>query len=283
MGQYRYGAVWVSHSSMGDFLKCPRAYYLHNVYKDPRTGRKMNIVAPAMSLGSAVHDTLEPLRELPVDERLTRDLLADFETAWTKISGRQGGFTDEKVEAAAKARGRAMIERVIGHPGPIAKRTVRLALPPGTTLPSYYLAPDENIVLCGLVDWIEYMDEDDSIHVIDFKTGVREEQSDSLQLPIYLLLLTALQKRRVSGAAYWYLDKDDGPTEKQLPSLEEAHERVLAAARAVKEAREQEAYACPRGADGCFACRPYEAILRGEAEHVGVGGYNQDQYLVPGV
>ena len=33
----KYTAVWVSHSSMGDFLKCPRAYFLHNVYKDPKT------------------------------------------------------------------------------------------------------------------------------------------------------------------------------------------------------------------------------------------------------
>src|SRR3989344_7223541 len=82
----KYTAVWVSHSSMGDFLKCPRAYYLHNVYKNPDTGRKITIVNPALSLGSAVHATLEALKVLPVDERLKRDLLADFETDWDKIS-----------------------------------------------------------------------------------------------------------------------------------------------------------------------------------------------------
>ena len=36
-----YKAVWVSHSSMGDFLKCPRLYYLHNVYKNKNCGSKM--------------------------------------------------------------------------------------------------------------------------------------------------------------------------------------------------------------------------------------------------
>jgi ATP-dependent helicase/DNAse subunit B len=57
----KYSAVWVSHSSMGDFLKCPYAYYLHNIYKDPKTGRKINIVNPSLSLGVAVHEVLEGL------------------------------------------------------------------------------------------------------------------------------------------------------------------------------------------------------------------------------
>src|SRR3989338_4492324 len=110
----KYDAVWVSHSSMGDFLKCPRAYYLHNVYKNPDTGRKITIVNPALSLGSAVHATLEALKVLPVGERLHRDLLADFENEWAaNAAGKKGGFTNAVEEADAKARGRAMIERVM--------------------------------------------------------------------------------------------------------------------------------------------------------------------------
>jgi hypothetical protein len=62
MAPDKYKAVWVSHSSIGDFLKCPRAYFLHNVYKDPKTGRKINIVSPALSLGLAVHTALESLK-----------------------------------------------------------------------------------------------------------------------------------------------------------------------------------------------------------------------------
>ena len=83
-----------------------------------------------------------------------------------------------------------------------------------------------------------------------------------------------------SGAAYWYLDKNDAPTEAALPDATEAREKVLALAREVKRAREARAYECPRGSAGCFACQPYEAILRGEAEYVGVGGYGQDTFLV---
>jgi len=276
----KYSAVWVSHSSMGDFLKCPRAYYLHNVYKDPKTGRKINLVAPAMSLGLAVHNTLEDLKEIPLEERLKHDLLADYEKAWEAVSGKQGGFKTVEEEADYKARGKAMIERVIKNLGPIAKKTVRLKPAKNDMPPNFVLSEEDNIILCGLIDWLEYMEEDDSIKVIDFKTGKNEEAEDSLQLPIYLLLLSELQKRKVSGAAYWYLDKDDAPVDMPLPDIEEARAKVLAVARRVKEAREKKEYTCPNGEAGCFACRPYEQIVRGEAEYLGVGGYGQDIYLV---
>lgn len=282
----KYGAVWVSHSSMGDFLKCPRLYFLHNVYKNPDTGRKITIVSPALALGSAVHATLESLKSLPVEERLHCDLLSDFEREWeASASGKKGGFRSEAEEAAAKARGHAMIERVMKHPGPLAKKTVRLKPSQNDMPPNFYLSEEDNIILCGLIDWLEYVEADDSVRIIDFKTGKGEEDNDSLQLPIYLLLLSALQKRRVSGAAYWYLEKSDTPTEVVLPNITEAREKVLALAQRVKRSRKERAYECPRpnrsgGADGCYACRPYEAILRGDAEYIGVAGFGQDTYLV---
>ena len=277
----KYGAVWVSHSSMGDFLKCPRAYYLHNVYKNPDTGRKITIVNPALTLGSVVHTTLEALKTVPVEERLHRDLLADFEKEWAaSASGKKGGFISDAEEAGAKARGRAMIERVIKNPGPLSKKTVKLKETENNMPPNFYLSEKENIILCGLIDWLEYVEEDDSIRIIDFKTGKNEESDDSLQLPIYLLLLGELQKRRVSGAAYWYLEKNDVPTEMALPDTGFAREKVLALARRVKDARENRAYECPRGPAGCFVCQPYELILNGKAEYLGVAGYGQDSYLV---
>ncbi|MEK7123875.1 MAG: PD-(D/E)XK nuclease family protein [Patescibacteria group bacterium] len=280
MAQDKYTAIWVSHSSMGDFLKCPRAYYLHNVYKDPRTGRKINIVNPSLSLGQAVHTTLESLKNIPVEERMNRDLLADFERAWTDVSGKKGGFKNEVEESEIKARGKAMIERVIKNPGPIARKTVRLKEGRNGMPPNFFLSEDENIILCGLIDWLEYIEENDSVRVLDFKTGKHEENEESLQLPIYLLLLNALQGRKVSGAAYWYLDRDDNPVDVPLPDADSAFKKVFAAAMQVKEAREKKAFDCPRGDKGCFACEPYEAILNGEAEYLGVGGYGQDIYFV---
>ena len=272
----KYSAVWVSHSSMGDFLRCPRLYYLHNFYKDPKTGRKINIVNPALSLGQAVHEALEGLARFKAEERLDQPLFDHYEEAWGKVSGKKGGFTDKEVEKETKERGKKMIERVIKNPGPIANKTVKLK--ESNMPPNFYLSEKENIILCGKIDWLEYREEDDSIRVLDFKTGKHEEKEDSLQLPIYFLLLDALQKRKVSGAYYWYIDKDDKPREVKLPKLKESKEEVLSVAMKVKEARESGDFQCPYG--GCFGCDPYEKILKGEAEYVGVGEYNQDLYMI---
>jgi len=56
-------------------------------------------------------------------------------------------------------------------------------------------------------------------------------------------------------------------------------------ARQVKKARDTAAgdgakFLCPQGLAGCFACKPFEKIIKGEAKYVGVGEYNQDLYMI---
>ncbi len=276
----KYGAVWVSHSSVGDFLKCPRAYYLHNVYKNPKTGRKINIVNPALALGQAVHEVVEGLANFKAEERFNQELLSVFDKVWEKVSGKKGGFKNADEEAVAKERGRTMIERVMKNPGPLKNKTVRMKSGENGMPPNFYLSEDDNIILCGKIDWLEYIPEKDAVKLLDFKTGRNEESEDSLQLPIYHLLLKNCQPRPLAGASYWYLDRDDAPTPVVLPELEAGRKAVLAVARKVKEAREKKEFLCPKGEKGCFACRPFEKILRGEAEFIGTGEYNQDVYVV---
>ena len=270
----KYSAVWVSNSSISDFLSCPRLYYLRNVYKDPKTRHKINIISPPLALGQTVHEVLESLSLLKAEDRLKESLLNKYETAWKKVSGTMGGFRNADEESAVKEKGARMLSRVMENPGPISNKAVRIH----KDLPNYYLSEEENIILCGKIDWLEYLPGDDSVHNIDFKTGKHDESPDSLQLPIYSLLVHNLQKRKVSKASYWYLDREDMPTEVVLPQLDEAHETVLAIAKKVTQARLIGEYTCKR--NGCFGCRPFEAILKGNAEFVGVGTYNQDLYVV---
>ncbi|MCX6718306.1 MAG: PD-(D/E)XK nuclease family protein [Candidatus Staskawiczbacteria bacterium] len=279
MAQDKYNSVWVSHSSIADFLKCPRLYYLHNVYKNDKA-RKINITSPALSLGVSVHETLEGLAKHKAEERFLIPLEKIFEEEWKKVSGKQGGFKSEQEEAEAKERGKNMILRVVKNPGPLAKKTVKLPPSANNMPPNIFLSEEENIILSGKIDWLEYIPEDDSLKMIDFKTGKNEEKEDSLQLPIYLLLLNNLQKRKISGAAYWYLDKDDKPISVKLPDAKKAKEDVLAIARKIKIARENKEFNCPRGEKGCFGCLPFEKILRGEAEFIGIGGYGQEMYII---
>ncbi|MDO8603920.1 MAG: PD-(D/E)XK nuclease family protein [bacterium] len=290
----KYTAVWVSHSSMGDFIKCPRSYYLHNMYKDPKTGHKVSLVTPHMSLGIAVHEVLEGLAEFPSESRMGHDLLAIYEKEWKKVTGKKGGFLNDTEEAEFKARGVVMLKKVVEDPRFLVNKCIKL---PQDKMPcNFYLSEEHNIILNGLVDWIEYLPETDSLHLVDFKTGKVEEKESSLQLPIYLLLCDALhKKRKVIKASYWYLESDK-LVEKKLPDIDTARRDVLAAAVKVKDARDiakregvEKAFVCPQGVynpqtkeGGCMSCRPYEFILNSDSrvEFVGVGGFSQDMYVL---
>lgn len=94
----KYSAVWVSHTSISDFLNCPRAYYLKHVYKDPVTNHKIKLMSPPLALGQAVHEVIESLSVLPMSERFKEPLISKFEVAWKKVTGKRGGFTNEDAE-----------------------------------------------------------------------------------------------------------------------------------------------------------------------------------------
>lgn len=275
----KYKAVWISHSSLSDYIKCPQLYYLHNVFKDPNTGRKMSLVSPHMSLGIAVHEVLEGLGDFSAEERLNKkDLLTWYDESFDKVRGEKGGFLSKEQEGEFYARGKKMIENVKENPRFLVNKRIRL--PRNEMNPNFYLSEDDNIILNGLIDWIEYLPDTDTLHIVDFKTGKREESESSLQLPMYLLLCNALQKRNVSKASYWYLETDT-LVEKELPDKDEAHRAVLDQARKVKEAREKKEFFCQRGEEGCLHCLPYIKFMKGDNSYknVGVGGFNQTLFI----
>lgn len=271
-----YSATWVSHSSISDFLKCPRSYFLRNVYKNPKTGHKMAIVTPPMALGSAVHEVIESLAVLPTEERLKISLVKKLDPVWLKITGKKGGFKNHKEEMEYKERAIQMLINLQEDPGPILEKAIKIKSK--MNLPHYWLNEEDGIILCGKIDWLKYNEKDDSVHIIDFKTGKNEEKEDSLQLPIYLLLAENTQTKKVSGVSYWYLDQDGGLTEKKLPNIKESYEKVYKVAKRIQLARKINHFKCPK--DGCYACRPYERILKGEGEFVGVSDTRQDIYIL---
>ncbi len=275
----KFTATWVSHSSLSDFMRCPLSYYYKNVYRNPATHHKIQIVSPPLALGSAVHEALEPLASLKVEDRFRTSLLDRFDQAWKNVSGKRGGFLDSKTESEYKQRGEEMLSYVTKNPGPIGRLAVRIKA--DSDLPQFWLSEDDAIILCGKIDWLEYIQDQDSVRVIDFKTSRREENEASLQLPIYLLLASYTQNRPVIGVSYWYLDKKNGLTERPLMEIDTAKELILTEAKKLKLAKKLERYICPRGEKGCKYCRPLRAVVAGEGEWVGEGGYHQDLYLLP--
>ncbi len=276
MSQDKFTATWVSHTSISDFLECPRAYYLKNVYKDPKTGHKVQVVSPPLALGQAVHEVIESLSVISTDKRFNKDLIESLDEAWKKVAGKRGGFLDRDVEHRYLERGRDMLRRVQTHPGPLENKAIKINM----DLPYFWLSEEENIILCGKIDWLEYNEDIDTVNIIDFKTGKYKESGESLQLPIYTLLVSECQQRKVDKISYWYLESSDNPETQTLPDIEKDRKNILDIARRIKIARSLEKFDCPAGSSGCRACKDYEKIVNGDAEYVGVSGYNQDIYIV---
>lgn len=274
MAKDKYTATWVSHSSIRAFVTCPRAYYLNNVYKDPKTGHKITLMSPPLALGQAVHEVIDGLSVLPVEKRLSQPLATRLDAAWKKVSGKRGGFVNKEVEERYKMRGKNMLKRLLEHPGPLKNLAVKIKM----DLPYFWLSEEDNIILCGKIDWLEYLPDSKSVHIIDFKTNKRDEDPESLQLPIYYLIARNCQKYEVAKASYWYLERNDKPTQQPLPEIKKAKEIVLKIAKKIKLARQLGRFNCPY--NGCHACKPLEAVVRGEAEFVGSDEYNQDVYIL---
>lgn len=261
----KFSATWISHTSISDYLQCPRAYYLKNIYKDRATGHKIQIVSPALSLGSAVHGVLESLSQLPTELRFKESIIHKFDEIWEKYTGKAGGFKNQEQEFQYKERGKTMLRKVMENPGPLAKLSVKLK----DDFLYFWLNEEENIILCGKIDWLEYLPETNAVHIIDFKTSKKEESSSSLQLPIYLLLAQNCQNRPVEKLSYWYLEFDNLPTRMDLVNLEEPQKTLLDIGRKIKLARKLNSLKCPKGVAGCYSCRPLEAVVNGEGEKVG--------------
>ncbi len=271
----KYDAVWVSHSSISDFLLCRRLYFLKNIYRDPKTNHKIKIMSPPLALGAAVHNVIDEISLLPVAQRITMSLMDRFDKAWKNFEGKRGGFLNKDTESRFKEKGREMINRIAKNPGPIVKKAVKIK----GDLPHYWLSEEDNIILCGKIDWLEYIEKDDSVNIIDFKTSKYDENPESLQLPIYYLLVKNCQTHPVSGAGYWYLQRNDEPTSVTLPDEYESYEKLLDIARDIKAARQLEKFDCAQG--GCQYCKAYEAVLNGETEFVYTDSYNADIHILP--
>jgi len=168
-----------------------------------------------------------------------------------------------------------MLKRVSDNPGPLTNLAVKIKM----NLPHFWLSEEDNIILCGKIDWLEYLPDINSVHIIDFKTSKTNENPDSLQLPIYRLLVHHCQNYKIVKASYWYLERDNKPVEQPLPDLEESRQKVLKIAKQIKLARQLKVFKCPHK-NGCHACRPMEAIIRGEGKFVGTGSFKEDIYII---
>ena len=108
-------AIFISHTSLSDFLNCPRAYYLKNIYRDKESGYRLQIASPSLSLGSTVHDVIRWYLDMK-GQVISDQLLQKYENLWFKYSGKKGGFKSAEDEEVFKDRGREILQNFFSYP-----------------------------------------------------------------------------------------------------------------------------------------------------------------------
>ncbi|OGE15492.1 hypothetical protein A3F00_00835 [Candidatus Daviesbacteria bacterium RIFCSPHIGHO2_12_FULL_37_11] len=247
--------IFISYTSLSDFIKCPRTYYLKNIYRDKNTGFRIQVASPYLSLGGVVHDSIRWF--LDMKGQVNKDQFEKkFRNLWLKFRGRKGGFTDDIQEAQFGKRGLSMLDNFYKNANKLGKEV------PPLNFPKYIL--EDNLVLMGNIDFVGEKS-DGTLHILDFKTGTREEE-DPLQLYIYAILAESNYQKDVTKISYWYLDKDESPKEAVLDLLDEKLKWLTEKAREIKLALEKNEWVCINPGS-CRDCETYQAILDGKGEY----------------
>lgn len=254
---YIKDAIFLSYTSLSDFAKCPKVYFLKNVYRDPRNNYKLQIASPYLTLGSVVHDTINwyiDSSQRPTTDQTTKQ----FRNFWQKYRGKRGGFTSLEDEASFGKRGLLMLDNFLSHTENLGKSAPPVHFPK--------IVVEGNVVLTGNMDYVEELP-DRTLHIIDFKTGTKDED-DPTQLYLYALLAESYFGKKVSKISYWYLDRDDKPKEAVLDPLEKTLNWLTEKGRQIKVAWEKNEWVCSHPEGPCRDCQDYTAIISGKGEYV---------------
>lgn len=266
-------AIFVSPSSLSDLEKCPQLYYLRNVYKSPQ-GLKIQLTNPNLALGQAVHDVISQFLALEPMLRSKNELFRILDLVWGGVTGDKGGFASPDEEKEYRDRASVMLERFWGDEHFHTSAGVKIP-----NFPKVELGDD--LILTGKLDWIE-MGNEGEYQITDFKTGKNKEKEDSLQLPIYAILIGDIFKTKNIKARYWYLDQDGPMEDVALPDMDYALGVIKKKANIAKMVRMTQSFRCQSGGESCWACRDMLAISKGEGKLVGVDmGRKQEIYILP--
>lgn len=249
-------ALFISYTGLKDFTKCSRSYYLKNVYRAPKTGYKIQVVSPYMTLGALVHDAIKWY--LQMQGQVTKDqLMQKYRNFWLKYRRKRGGFATREDEASFGKRGLAMLDNFFDNAPKV--------LEPGLQADDFLkFKIDATTFLNGRVDFLGQLP-DGSIHVLDFKTGSKDEQ-DPLQLYIYAILVESNLQKPVSKISYWYLDRGSTPKEAVLDLLDKKLDWIREKCQEIKDAILKDNWVCIKDPDLCRDCQMYQDVLDGKAE-----------------
>ena len=208
-----------SPSKLSLFSKCPKAY--HFSYLDPiyskmkkRLKKLPENIWSFNTLGRAVHNAITLFFHLPAKQRKFNCLKAYLEKTWrSEVMPRQnpplgkwGGFSSTQEEREQYRQALQMLKNFTK----LIDDSLQIHYLPTKNLDRsiddylQLIKPlNDSYDISGKFDLIAKFN-DDSLHIIDFKTGKRNDE-DIFQLRFYKLLAEENFKKPVTRASYYFL------------------------------------------------------------------------------
>ena len=208
-----------SPSKLGLFEKCPKSYqfnYLDPIYSKMKSdlNKMPENIFSFFTLGRAVHNAITLFFHAQEEERSWENLKNTLKVTWTSEAqrnkkmplGKWGGFKSIEQEREAYNQALLMLKNFFSMQ---IKDSKIVYLPTSDirhSIKDYQdlITPiNEDFDISGKFDLITE-NEDESLHIIDFKTG-KNEDSDSFQLKFYKVLAEEKFKKPASKASFFFL------------------------------------------------------------------------------
>ncbi|MEA3442506.1 MAG: PD-(D/E)XK nuclease family protein [Chloroflexota bacterium] len=227
----------LSPSSIATFRQCRLQYKFQYIDK---LGEKYGRAKPYYTMANHVHATLYDLFSLiPPWDRTLETAKTLLQKNWRRYRVGFRSRTDEKrwAERALGEITRFVAEQDVTAAPMMLERPIEAEVSPG-------------VILRGRVDRVDRQP-DDSLHIIDYKTGKLPEEIDWSQLELHALILSHTTPYLVNRLSYFYL----------LPGIRESKEFDASALqqtawdvlRVAREIREEKDYN-PQPGHGCAGC-----------------------------
>lgn len=177
----------LSHSSISTYNTCPKSYEFKYIQRLPQAPKGY------FSLGKSVHSALEFMYQ---GERCP-DLdavLTHLDTSWLSA-----GYKDEAAERKAKREAVAMINDYYAKHAAAWRKPLAIELKFDITV--------DHVRLTGFIDRID-ADENNTLHVLDYKTGRELEPGRALddeQLTMYQMAVEALELGEVGQVSLMHV------------------------------------------------------------------------------
>lgn len=229
-----------SSSKLNLFIQCPQQYFFN--YLDP-VKMKMKTKLKQMpeniysfhTLGKAVHNAITLYYYLPLSQRTKENLMKKLEEAWISEARwnkkppllEWGGFESIEEERGVYSEAVKMLKNFLKMadenpaihylPTEDFRRSIK-------DYQDLIVPLNENYDISGKFDLI--IQDNDGLHIIDFKTAKKEE-TDPFQLDFYQLLAELNFNKPVKKASFYFLKSGKRKSFKVKKKAEEIKEGVL--------------------------------------------------------